>query len=370
MTFISTGCERLSKSTESSNLTTSIGTTNSSVPPVGQVSSTAFYLTPIFTRKIDYNLHQDGDFNKTCTISSTDSAKDIFCLLEMQEGDVFFESLALNYNIPPEMCKYVRVAPYWFYDYEPPSKSNGPEALNLSFTATNNNGSCEAPDPPNPASEVQIDNCTGAVTWCKYDYTSIGGPNCCEGTLNVALTTITSDPTTGDTITKTTTVTTTLPGKINNCIAGPGKDFAVDKFGNPVGVIYPTSGIGTNSALTLSAPYELQRSGNIYRANYFTSPSSPEAVEDIPTAIKGGPQTITTVPRNSYYEFSCLDHALDHLARIRLLIRSWDRSANFLDLSNPSSSSSSPGKETFNPDEYHDLKVWSDLSTSEYPNFQ
>ena len=42
-----------------------------------------------------------------CKISvNEDSTEDLYCILDVMEGDLFFHKLVLEYNVPPEMCAY------------------------------------------------------------------------------------------------------------------------------------------------------------------------------------------------------------------------------------------------------------------------
>ncbi len=51
-----------------------------------------------------------------CKISvNEDSTEDLYCLLDVMEGDLFFHKLVLEYNVPPEMCAYSGfLVPYHF----------------------------------------------------------------------------------------------------------------------------------------------------------------------------------------------------------------------------------------------------------------
>ena len=42
-----------------------------------------------------------------CKISvNEDSTEDLYCILDVMEGDLFFHKIVLEYNVPPEMCAY------------------------------------------------------------------------------------------------------------------------------------------------------------------------------------------------------------------------------------------------------------------------
>ena len=49
-----------------------------------------------------------------CKISvNEDSTEDLYCLLDVMEGDLFFHEIVLEYNFPPQMCEYAGfIVPY------------------------------------------------------------------------------------------------------------------------------------------------------------------------------------------------------------------------------------------------------------------
>jgi hypothetical protein len=156
---------------------------------------------------------------------------------------------------------------------------------------------------------------------------------------------------------------TKLGGKVKNCIGGPGKDYRVSGGGIPIGVDYYTDGIGINEVLSIASPMEKGRGGVAYRANFFSltaTSSFPANTSDIPTGIKGPTNLISG---NPYYVFGCMDKADDYIARIRVLIRSWDSVTGFDAKNGPYGSGNEP---TFG-DAWHDTAIWEDLGTN-YPN--
>jgi hypothetical protein len=344
------GCEVKNNATT----TPSPSPVSTGITPVGQVSETGFYVEAITASSISYYLHQQSDFNTKCQVLKSETSitqRDIFCILDMQELDLYHQELKLNFNSPAGMCPYVRVRPYWFYDFQPSGGS-------ITRSATITDGLVTS----QPAQgDVSIDS-SGTVKYCSYDYTSGDGPNCCEGQL--ILTTITTPaPTATSTPPPSVTTTVTkLGGKVANCIAGPGADFQTGPTGFPVTLDYLTGDSGVNEVLNIERPFAKTRNTNLYRSNYFPLTATtdfPANTSDIPTAMKGPTGALQA---NPYYEFGCLDEAADYIARIRLVIRSWDSIEEFTSKSNPYSS----GNEPQYGSPWHDKGVWKDYPTN-YP---
>lgn len=343
--------------------------TNDPLPPqdtpTGVVNNNYLFVKPLIADVAPYYFHEQSSLTQPCQISvdETDlTKKDIYCIMDIEEFDLYFRDLDLNYNFPDGMCPYFKVRPYWFYDYEP---SHGPifEDVVVTIPAAGSATVAYTSGTYYEASAPVVVDGTGAIVSCRYDYSASEGPNCCEGTVM-----ITVNDNSGDTATSTTTVTE-LGGAINNCIAGPGKDFKTNSHGYPVSTVYfrTDTNLGANEKLTLATPDSKERGGNIYRANYFdstdyggSSNTFPYADYTLPLGIKGPSTTAGSAPYRSgypYYEFGCMDKAGDYIARIRVMIRSWDTISGFSSNSNPYTSGYEP---QFN-DRWHDATVWKDV---------
>ena len=370
--------------------TGSTGNTPVPQPTVGgPPSAVSLYVTPLFDMSasssassgsatlVPYFLHEQSSFTQKCQVlaGETNATKlDIYCILDMAELDLYHRQISFNYNVPPTMCQYFRVTPYWFYDYEP---SHGYLQINAAVTVTDGVASAPvytdmggAPLSPSP---VTI-NASGTVTSCKYNYSTNGnsGPNCCEGVVNSTVTTIThtTDPSTSVTTTTTSLSTSinSLGGNVASCAVGPGVDYAVGPGGFPIPRDIYVATIGVNDALTLAVPSVKNLGTNLYVSNYFkptafgnASDVFPYTSTNLPTAILG-PNTGGVPNGHAYYEFACLDRADDYIARIRVLVRSWDTMAGFTAQSNPYTSGNDP---VFGFP-WHDVGVWMDVG-SVYP---
>jgi hypothetical protein len=94
---------------------------------------------------------------------------------------------------------------------------------------------------------------------------------------------------------------------------------------------------------------------NIFAANWFTPQTFGNATNTLPA---------TTVPtglsqESLYYQFGCMDRADDYIARIRVIVRSWDETSDFTAQFNPyNPGANEPGFGST----YHDRAVWDDTS--------
>lgn len=140
---------------------------------------------------------------------------------------------------------------------------------------------------------------------------------------------------------------------------------------------YDTDLTGFAVPIQIAAPITSHDLSNLYVANYFnpsdfgdsqsTFPPTPQPtpspqfypVADPDPDLSGDPSYMSP-----YYEFSCTDTAADTIARIRVLIRPWDRVSDFLAYTNPYD----PGTESTFGGPWHDYNVWYDLSTSNPAN--
>jgi hypothetical protein len=102
-----------------------------------------FYVHGIPETKIESYTHIiDQAWDSKCKIdldAETDAKRDIMCVVEMKETDIYFTDLTLQYNVPEHpRCRYITVMPYFFYRYEP---GIGPSSVHWSEDA---NGSKSA----------------------------------------------------------------------------------------------------------------------------------------------------------------------------------------------------------------------------------
>ncbi len=248
-------------------------------------------------------IHQEGEaWNTGCTVTEADlgtSAADISCILQAQEGDLYFGGSALHYNVPTDMCSYLYFSPYWYYQYPYGYGDNAftvTENAAGALTLSNNNGT------------VTLD-ATGSPT-CIYDHSAEEGPNCCLG--KYTLTTIPWDADAGAAGSPEQS-TGDWGGTIGDCISGSAKDTQ-DKSdeGLPLSDIFLVEGVGINEVYTIASPLKKEKLSNLYLAN-----------ADLTSTIEN------SMFGSRYYEFACLDRSFEVKARIRVQIQEWNTASEF-----------------------------------------
>jgi len=354
--------------------------TTNPAPEIGKIDEKNFFVLPIFEfPETPHYMHEQTDFDTKCQVSKSESdltKKDLYCILDVQELDLYHSKLKLNFNAPQNVCSWIRIRPYWFYDFEP-----SPGKIKRYMTVTKTAAGSTASDVTDETGTAVTDatvNFEKTGVNCKYDYSKDNQhPNCCEGTLY--LTTI--DEVTSPAPPPVTTEID-LGGKVKNCAAGPGVDYKVNTAGFPiVKDFYAENGI--NSTVDLQTPDDSgkNRSGILYLANFFR-PDDYENADPIfststtltyPRGITGPDALLPNFPQGfPYYEFNCRDRADDVIARIRLLIRAWDTLADF-ENKNPYVPATSGTEPQFG-ETWHDRTNWTDVNpdktSDSYPNGQ
>ena len=174
--------------------------------------------------------------------------KDVYCILDMMEKDLYLNRVALVYNVPKGMCNYTVVRPPWHFNQEigrgpsrlvkctiktnPKQEENGP-----GYTCNDREGYFELPSCPQEGR-----NCTGSSPTGKldgekenlqdfcgaYDLTDLKLSNCCFGNYSVY------DSSGGAPVEQ-----GKWPGELKNCIGGAGRTSwdAYDESGNLIPVI-------------------------------------------------------------------------------------------------------------------------------------
>jgi len=267
-----------------------------------------------------------GNFSTECRIQSTATGddRDLFCIAEVEELDLYFSQFTMQFHVPPSMCSYIAVMPYHFYAFEP---GNGPTLTSHQEYA---NGTI-----------VDVTDTLDGVPQCTYDY-SMGdgtGPNCCLGEYTRVVTRFDADGV------PTTDITTGVSwgGKLANCLAGPAmtnmwNGYRSTETNLPKYRVESVSGVGFNSSITLPAAINSRAGGitvssSVFAANFYNplqhvgGPGSVPAGEDIrrPVALRL-PANVTATnyfPQDSYI-LDCLDRAEEVSARIRVMIREWN----------------------------------------------
>ncbi|MEK6705486.1 MAG: hypothetical protein AABZ06_06835 [Bdellovibrionota bacterium] len=292
--------------------------------------------------KTRFSTHKDGDFAAPCTIKSDSTSKDITCIIETEELDLYSCGVKIQHNVPSDMCTYFLSTPYYYLAY---AAGAGPLLFSYDIDINNSLTNIDVNDSgSNPQPNGGID--AGGNPYCNYDYTSSSGPNCCTGSYNLIIRKWDADKVDyGEaSISK-----GTWNGSTANCLTGPAMDTQPkNSAGWPKSLIYAVENQGLNSTYDVAAPMNKERTP-IYAANYYTG-TKPAPVY------------------NPYYEFSCLDRAFEIKARIRVQIREWNEVAEFE--KGASGNPDTTGTESdFSGESKNDFPDWDDYGKSTYPGF-
>jgi hypothetical protein len=295
------------------------------------------------------------NFAQECRIlnTATGADKDIVCIAEVEELDLYFSELNVQYHVPRDMCRYLRHNPYHFWENEP---GTGVTAVEW---RVNSNGSIDniqnsAGGKPNP---------------CIYDYTPSGGPNCCVGNYTKTVH-IQNSGGTYDT----TTSLESWGGKASACLFGPAtKTQQANGGGFPKPDIFYVEGSGLNKTYTIKPAIEqsfgeVPALNNIWAANFYNRADHPQAAPGVPLGYNINrpiptrlAATYTGYLPSDTYDFSCLDAAEEVKFRIRLMIREWNQNP-IVEGGNPDIGGVDPGDSTA---PVNDRLDWNDVQT--YP---
>tara|TARA_R110000868_G_scaffold204946_3_gene453176 strand:+ start:41883 stop:45464 length:3582 start_codon:yes stop_codon:yes gene_type:complete len=372
-----------------------------------------FSLANITPNATSYVLHKAGKGNEIadCLVtqeqvaSSNQSQKDITCMMEGGELDLYQLGLGARVFSSKGMCKYVSTRPYGFWKY--PYKK----------TTTNNvklvvNGSCSA------GVRTQS-NTDGSSFRCHSDYSAdssfLGGPNCDDGrytevTINYNDDTTPNPDGTCDSFTVTSNIrdcggqkyacyggsqkeefsegqlAAGIRSTIFNATEGAAVEYTItsplnqglitnrnlvnytannsctdadgynpnntnwrayaDQFVSRTlsgtissGATYSSTvtGVGTLFTEELINGDSINVGGQSYVILSITDDTNLILANPINTTFAGQTYTLSaynsplTAGAEPFYEFACLDAAYDTIARIRMLVREWDRDFKITD---------------------------------------
>lgn len=292
------------------------------------------------------------NFSSECKIANGAAAgNDVLCVAEVEELDLFFNNISVQYHVPASMCTYLMVRPYWFYAYEP---GIGPTVVSHEVSST--------------GAITDVLNTTNGVPTCDYNHISEGGANCCFGTYTH--TTTTYDSVGG--VTATTSETGDWGGKFGSCAAGPGTSSSFET--NPTSKIplpkyHHVLSTGINDSFTMDAPNIAifnntnKVYSNVWTANFY-NPSEHTGGKPAGLLSPAGDSSVLSKPADAY-DFRCLDGAEDLQQRIRLFIRDWN-TASIAENGDPDATGADPNFPTFPINDRSDwLDFGDDFPTSD-----
>ncbi|MCB0365627.1 MAG: hypothetical protein H6624_04340 [Bdellovibrionaceae bacterium] len=340
-------------------------------PPVGEVDNDNFWIRVYDTAKYPYHMHATTGFADECKIDAAATDQTLDCVIEMNEGDLYFHQLQMHYNVPPDMCTYLTRTPYFFYNQEPgigPSTVNYEVAYsttgslvghnctvdgvaNTANSSTGPNGSpdgagCSIDNAQLNFRELNFDPQNAAVS-CVYDQQQTGGANCCFGDYTMSLT-IWREDSGGAFSASSTSIDGKWGGSFTSCLGGPVRTNAwTDKSndGWPLNLISYVFGEGLNTTFNLAKLIEEPKGyDTLTIANHYSTlagvhdhtdfengsawaSSKPYMIDPLDDRSGSDMRGWTT---SDSYDFKCLDKAFEVRNRIRVYIREWDAYADYL----------------------------------------
>jgi len=263
-----------------------------------------------------------------CALEPDAKEKDITCIIDMDELDLWVLGLAFDVIVPEGMCDFLY---YYSYIYANLPFGNGP--TEVSWTVD---------DMGVRTNEVNV---VDGMPTCEFDHrVTLGSkaPNCCGGAYLQRVT----DAETG-------VVTTTRGdwgGLPSTCFDGAGfldKEAKLDDDGWPLDTYVHVHRDPHLERKRYYGPLTYNPT-NIPLANFF------DPAEHDGTAPAG-----MLAARAQYYDFYCEDDAKEEIAHIRLMVREWNEEAEFdKEAGDPDTEGTEPGWDT----PLNDREDWRDLT--------
>lgn len=338
---------------------------------------------------VHYQVLPTFDFESSCEIDKDEASnKDLTCVADVNEQDLYFHGLRIQFILPTGMCHYVKFYNHWHWNREygsgPPvvwvrnylDDLNKPSGTPECFVQ-NSDGNWYPSDPNAdglPANNgvlgtgtncenlgglaglelTSIDSSSGKPR-CIYDRSHVNGVNCCTGNYTLVKETI-DNSTELDPISKGSVILTDQSygsQQVSQCLAGPAMadgSWPKSSLGYPVPRVYFTRESGFADRYVIKPPMEIFNVGhNQIVSNWHAGVESGNRHQHVGT-ISGRTSLLPIfhdpiedrsgdffhIPGQSPYEFHCLDEADDVLHRIRLYVREYNTRREFLNfIANP-----------------------------------
>ena len=290
---------------------------------------------------LDFMLYEmDEGPGTDCKISVNEESatEDLYCMLEVSEGDLWFQEITLEYNVPPGMCSYLAFMPHWHYN-QPTGK--GPTQVYTCIYSTGSGNNQEEEERYTTQDHTRGESCRPNVDYKKeikdlcpilFDRTGGEGGNnsglgyCCIGTYRV----YGSDDKKGG----------KWGGDIKNCIGGLARMnwTAHDTDGYPAVITKQTGNKIFSDTYTLKPLFDkIDQSSrsSLPTANYILGMEDgpqdkinenrlfyePTKEKQFRTNLKEG-KPFTT--------WACLDQNKEVKHTIKLIVREWNTQEEFI----------------------------------------
>ena len=286
-------------------------------------------------KPLDYVMYARGqrgiDFDCKIPKDQVSATEDLYCMLEILEGDLYYNDLYLEYNIPPDMCDYLFFETHWHYNKR---SGRGPTNVYEIQCSEDDGGDDNTAGSSSRYCRTTIDSegnsligklCNELPTEeCAVSESSLceyidENANCCLGYYNIN----------GE--------RKEWGGDLRNCIGGLARttNWPLDSNGFPVIQITRSLRSGYRRTYRVPSVYSKYNSlpgFNFITANYW---DGIEENTDQPVFYRSDtsvPKHHDVLPRfgNPYITWSCKDEGHDVTHRIHLIIREWNTLEEFL----------------------------------------
>ncbi len=279
-----------------------------------------------------FQLHKYGKnmHSRECKINASDILEnqgllDVRCFLDAEEEELHNTALKFASSAGAGVCEFIQVEPYNFYQWSPVKTPASTRIVTTTGCATSSN--IPAPDQP-----YWISTTPTTDNICLSNYTAAGGPNCDEGNfLSVVYSGSDADNNgTCETIIVSESKVINCAGKASACLNGPVTDILTPQQIEQGyrSLIYSTSN-GAVIKTDLKSPdsklnYSNMRVANSTIANNCSMTNSDADIWE--SLARANANTSSPMGRSQpFYTFNCLDGAKDIKARIRLVVRDWNK---------------------------------------------
>ena len=335
-----------------------------------------------------YQVLPTFDASSTCKIDKIETTnKDLSCVVDVNEQDLYFHGMRIEFVIPTAMCDYFMFRNTWHYDqefgYGPPAiwirkyeSDSGEPSGNPECFVRNSDGvwypsdprldgfpadggvigtgeDCNSLDPNGTGLELFNISTQNNQPRCIYDKTPGGGSdNCCRGSYSLTLETVDNEDTLGDTpdrISKGSETLTDLawgPDDVGECISGTAvvdAGWPKNDDGTPIARVYYTREQGIADRYEIPEPLNTFNQGdNHLVANWHAFVEGTDTRHEHAGPVTGRTSYLPIMfdpiedrSGNSLraaqvpYEFHCLNEDFETIHRIRWYIREYNTEAQF-----------------------------------------
>lgn len=283
-------------------------------------------------------LHKVGDsqINRKCRVNAADllnpatdiKALDIRCFMDVEEQDLFQIKMKLQMAAGPGVCEYVQYTPFAFNQFSPMQSTD--VSGKYPSVVTVRSGCAVSGVAPT------ADLCDGNYSAINEDY-----PDCDEG--HLTYNTEVWEDSTGSCIVDPLQTKTGLKiecaGKKIKCIAGPVRDL-FDETNIQLGFrsVISAASTGYSNTFTHESPINRGYKSNLGIANGIVNNQCSASNDHVNnwTDKVYDPNVMTSITNplgaeNPFYDFACVDSAQEIKARIRIVVRDWNRAFEISD---------------------------------------